>query len=82
LAVTQADAILALAYWELGRKDKARDVLAEGDKLAPSLPAGHDPIDLGDSWVAWLFARIQLDEAAKLIQPGPDVEGRPNKPEP
>jgi hypothetical protein len=23
----------------------------------------------GNDWLAWLFARIQLDEAAKLIQP-------------
>jgi serine/threonine protein kinase/tetratricopeptide (TPR) repeat protein len=82
LSVAQADAILALADWQLGQKDKARNMLAEGDKLAPSLPPGHDPLDLGDSWVAWLFARIQLDEAAKLIQPVPNVEGPPNKPEP
>jgi hypothetical protein len=26
------------------------------------------PVDLGNSWLEWLFARIQLDEAASIIQ--------------
>jgi len=69
LAVAQADAVIALAYWQLGQKDKARKVLTEGDKLAPGFPPGHARMELGDSWVASLFARIQLDEAAALIQP-------------
>jgi hypothetical protein len=24
----------------------------------------------GDPWLAWLYARVQLDEATALIQPG------------
>jgi serine/threonine protein kinase len=76
-AVAQADAVLALAFWQLGEKDKARTMLAEGNKLAPGISPNQDPIDLADSWVAWLFARVPLDEATKLIQPLPNGEGPP-----
>jgi serine/threonine protein kinase len=79
LEAAQADAILALAYWQLGQKDKARDVLAEGNKLAPSVPSGPATVDLQDSWVAWLFSRIPLDEATRLIQPVPNAEGPTHK---
>lgn len=66
-----ACAVLAMAYWRLGRTDEARAALARGNELAPpSMPAdiAEDP---GDAWQAWLFARIQMDEATALIQPGP-----------
>jgi serine/threonine-protein kinase len=66
----KAYAVLAMAHWQLGQKDIARAMLATGDTLAPNLLPGHDPVDLGDSWVAWLFARISLDEASTLIQSG------------
>ena len=31
--------------------------------------------DLGESWVAWLMARISLDEATTLINNGSTVDG-------
>ena len=41
------------------------------DELAPAISsAGADDLDLGESWVAWLMARISLDEAKNLIQGG------------
>ena len=61
-AQAKAYAVLAMAHWQLGRKDEARTALARGDALAPRAD------DLGESWVAWLMARISLDEATTLIQ--------------
>jgi hypothetical protein len=58
-----------MANWQLGKKDEARTALARGEEVAPrSIPASiaEDP---GDAWQAWLFARVQLDEANALIQP-------------
>jgi eukaryotic-like serine/threonine-protein kinase len=61
-AKAKAFAVLAMANLQLGREDAAHAALAEGDALAPRAE------DLGDSWVAWLMARISLDEATTLIQ--------------
>jgi serine/threonine protein kinase len=63
----QAYAIQAMAHWQLGRKDAARVILAKGDSLTPKIASTHEAVDLGDSWVAWLEARISLDEAGQLI---------------
>ena len=65
----QAHAVLAMADWRLGKLDEARTMLVRGEDEAPrSMPASiaEDP---GNAWQAWLFARIQLDEATALIQP-------------
>jgi tetratricopeptide (TPR) repeat protein len=62
-----AYAILAMADWQLGRKDAARVALAKGDSLTPKISPTNEAVDLGDSWVAWLEARISLDEAGQLI---------------
>jgi tetratricopeptide (TPR) repeat protein len=70
-ARAKAYAVLGMAHWQLGQKDVAREMLAEGDKLTPSILSGHEAVDLGEIWLAWLFARIQLDEATSLIQAGP-----------
>jgi serine/threonine protein kinase/tetratricopeptide (TPR) repeat protein len=67
-AEAKAYAVLAMADWQLGRKDAAQTMLAKGDALAPGVPRGHDAGDLGESWVAWLFARVSLDEAAALVE--------------
>jgi serine/threonine protein kinase len=67
-AKAYAYAVLAMAHWQLGQKDIARAMLAKGDMLAPSILPGRDNEDIGESWVAWLFARISLDEATALIQ--------------
>ena len=64
-----AYAILAMSDWQLGRKDEARAMLAKGDALAPRDMPTSVAENPGNDWLAWLFARIQLDEAAKLIQP-------------
>jgi len=62
VAQAKAYAILAMAHWQLGQKDQALAALTNGDALA------HRAEDLGESWVAWLMARISLDEATTLIQ--------------
>jgi hypothetical protein len=73
-------AVLAMAKWKLGEKAGARTVLAEGEALAPSISATNGPMDLGDSWLAWLCAGIALDEAATLIQPAAAADGHADKP--
>jgi serine/threonine protein kinase len=68
-AQAKAYAVLAMADWQLGQKDAALAMLSKGDLLAPSFLPGNDTKDIGESWVAWLFARISLDEADALVQP-------------
>jgi tetratricopeptide (TPR) repeat protein len=75
-----AYAVLAMAYWRLGEKDEARAMLAKGDTLAPPIMPMSIAEDPSNAWLAWLFARIQLDEAAALIQPGPANDNSSNKP--
>ncbi|HXU78823.1 MAG TPA: serine/threonine-protein kinase [Methylomirabilota bacterium] len=65
-AQAKAYAVLAMAHWQLGEKDEARAALGRGEVLAGnSTESGAE--DLGESWVAWLMARISLDEAAEAI---------------
>jgi len=75
-----AFAILAMAHWELGHKDVARAMLDKGDSLTPNILRSHQAVDLGDAWVAWLLARISLDEATALIQPASKTESNSQKP--
>jgi serine/threonine protein kinase/Flp pilus assembly protein TadD len=67
-AQAKAYAVLAMADWQLGQKDAARVMLAKGDALAPRMMAKGETMDLGELWVAWLFARVSLDEATALIE--------------
>jgi serine/threonine protein kinase/tetratricopeptide (TPR) repeat protein len=67
-AKAKAFAVLAMANWQLGQKDAARTALIRGNKLAPALSHKPDTEDLGDSWVAWLMARVSLDEATALVR--------------
>ena len=67
-AKAKAFAVQAMANWQLGKKDAAREMLAKGDTLAPSISREGDAEDLGESWVAWLMARISIDEATRLTQ--------------
>ncbi len=67
-AQAKACAVLAMAHWQLGQKDEARAALAKGDAFAPQIPPAGTNTDLGAAWVAWIFARVPLDEAAALIQ--------------
>jgi eukaryotic-like serine/threonine-protein kinase len=64
-----AYAVLAMAYWQLGKKDLAQAMLAKGDALAPPSLPDDIAMDSGNAWLAWLFARIQLNEATALISP-------------
>jgi hypothetical protein len=48
--------------------------------LAPSILPVRDAEDIGGAWVAWLSARISLDEAKALIQPVLQTEDNSNKP--
>jgi hypothetical protein len=60
--------VLAMADWQLGNKGGAREMLAQGDALVPRIVPASTVADMRDAWLAWLFARIQLDEAAALIE--------------
>ena len=71
-----AYAVLAMAHWQLGQKDVARIMLAKGNALTPKVLPSHEVVDLGDSWVAWLEARISLDEAEALMES--DASGAAN----
>ena len=59
-----------MANWQLGKADEARALLAKGESLAPRSMPPSIAQDPGNAWQGWLFARIQLDEAASLILPG------------
>jgi serine/threonine protein kinase len=63
--------VLAMADWQLGKKDDARAMLAAGEALAPRVMPTRVAEDPGNAWLVWLFARIQLEEAAALINPAP-----------
>jgi len=67
-ARAKADAVLAMANWQLGQKSVALAALASGDQAAPKFSPEQGTKDLGESWIAWLFARISLDEATTLMQ--------------
>jgi tetratricopeptide (TPR) repeat protein len=71
LAKAKAFAILAMSNWRLGQTSEARAALAKGNSLAPAPAADSDVVDIGESWVAWLQARITLDEAVSMIEPPP-----------
>jgi len=75
-----AYATLAMAYWQLGEKDRARAMLAKGNTLEPNVMPVSIMEDPSNAWLAWLFARIQLDEAAALIQPGSATDNTLNQP--
>jgi len=77
-AKAKAFAVLALANWQLGKKDEARVAFVQGDALAPTFSPSRD---LSDSWVAWIIARVSLDEAAALIQSESAATKNPNSPE-
>lgn len=63
-----AYAVLAMAYWQLGEKDEARAMLAKGNTLDPRTMPVSVAEDPGNAWLAWLYARIQLDEAVALVE--------------
>ena len=75
-----AYALLAMADWRLGVTNEARAMFAEGSALAPdSLPPSY-ATDPGNAWLAWLFARVSLDEAAALMKTSSIAGKYSNKP--
>jgi hypothetical protein len=60
-------AILAMANWKLGKKVDARAMLDKGNALAPAIMPEKVARENGSDWLAWLYACVQLDEAAALI---------------
>jgi len=79
-AQVKACAILAMAHWQLGQKDAARAMLKNGERLASGVFSVRDPDLLREGWVAWLHARVSLDEATGLIQLNSTAKGHPNQP--
>jgi len=67
--------VLALADWQLGKKEEARAMLAAGETLAPRLMPARVAEDPGTAWLVWLFARVQLDEAEALLNPASPATG-------
>ena len=57
-----------MADWKLGKTAEAREMLAKRNELAPSTMPPYLKDTLADTWLTWLFARVQLDEAESLIQ--------------
>jgi hypothetical protein len=51
-------------------------MLDKGEALAPGIAPGSEPEDIGESWLAWLIARISLDEAAALMQPAAAADNK------
>jgi eukaryotic-like serine/threonine-protein kinase len=66
----KANAIVAMAHWQLRQTDEARAALARGETACPAISPEHGVEDLGESWVAWLMARVSIDEASRLVQDG------------
>ena len=75
-----AYAVLAMADWQLGKKEEARAMLDKGNSWAPNPMPERIAQDAGDAWIAWLYARVPLDEASALIQTGSANDGNVNKP--
>jgi hypothetical protein len=78
-ASAHACAVLSMANWQLGRQADARAMLIKGEALAPNIFQVRGTDKFGGSWVAWLNARIALDEAAAPVQ-SPQPENSANKP--
>jgi tetratricopeptide (TPR) repeat protein len=75
-----ASAVVAMAYWKLEKTEEARAMLAKGNLLAPREMPARVAEDTGNAWMAWLYARIQLDEATALIQASSAQQAEPNQP--
>lgn len=71
-----AYAVLAMSYWQLGEKEKARAMLATGEEFAPADMPSKIAEDPSTAWQGWLFARIQLEEASALIGPSTLAQGK------
>jgi eukaryotic-like serine/threonine-protein kinase len=79
LAKAKGFAVRAMAQGKLREWDAARVSLTNGNELAPS-DSNSPSLDLGNSWLAWVCARLALDEATALIQPSQTVGQDSGKP--
>ena len=75
----QAYAVLAMAQWQRGEKTTAREMLTKGEALVPRTLPTAAAESRGNAWLGWLIARIQLDEAAMLIQEETPTEKTANQ---
>jgi len=55
-------------------------MLAKGEAMAPGIMPDTTVRENGTDWLAWLYARVQLDEAAALIETGLTAYGNVAKP--
>jgi serine/threonine protein kinase/tetratricopeptide (TPR) repeat protein len=76
----QAYAVLAMADWRLGQKDQARLMLGLGNTVAARIYPVRYEEDPLNTWAAWLFGRISLDEASALIHTDPTANVKAIKP--
>lgn len=79
-ARAHACAALAMAHWQLGQKNEARDALAQGKALIEPIIPGRNADKIGGAWVVWLFSEILLDEATTLIQLATPADKLPGSP--
>jgi hypothetical protein len=73
---------IQLHNWLFPRAPLGFEGLAKGNTLATHILPEPSAEDLGESWVAWLMARISLAEAAELVQPGSSINGNSSPPQP
>ncbi len=62
-----AGAVLAMALWKHGDGEGARQAFARAGELTPREMPQALAERPGEDWLAWLFARVSLDEAAALM---------------
>jgi tetratricopeptide (TPR) repeat protein len=73
----QANAVLAMAYYQLKRPDVARDTLAEALDIIKPVLAKIENRDLDAAWHDWVMAQILLREARSLIENKPGAPEQP-----
>jgi eukaryotic-like serine/threonine-protein kinase len=78
-AQAQGYAILAMAHWNLGQKEQAREMLAKGNTLAPPAASDDALAQAENKWFPRLLARIQLEEATALIPASTPSENHSSK---
>ena len=68
-ASAHACAVLAMAHWQLGRQADARAMLIKEKPWRRTSPLSAASKSSAVAWVAWLIARIALDEARAISSP-------------
>jgi serine/threonine protein kinase/tetratricopeptide (TPR) repeat protein len=67
-AQAQGWAVLAMSQAQLGDKLGAGMALARGEELAPSTFPVREAERNNGVWIGWIFARVSLGEAARLVK--------------